>query len=317
MDARWCCSMDARCSGTNIIPHVFGRWTFCRPIHEYSGNSFQRRILEKRNSETCKGTRRSPTYLDKLGAKSPRRHPRSTQQLTRGRRRGAAPPGCGCTLGVPTALPLPNGPSFLKWYNKCSPRRFCMVSPGIFIANHRSEQYKRRERAPSLSHTSFGATTPHTSLLYSLLHFSCLLRARQNYLGGLDSLEVILGMNNMMSSSKVLFSYYQYSYAYELEYSFHVMILTYELAYSFYVMNLTCRTLCLIIHITYMIRIRTKLRWWFIVPLCLTMSYACRSIGSESQGGYGNFLCRSFFVHRRDAQVHGYLWKWWCSMVER
>ena len=115
-------------------------------------------------------------------------------------------------------------------------------------------------------------------------------------------MEVILGMNNMMSSSKVLFSYYQYSYAYELEYSFHVMILTYELAYSFYVMNLTCRTLCLIIHITNMIRIRAELRWWFVVPLGLPMSYACRSIGSESQGDVGSFI-----VHGHCARVHGNL----------
>jgi hypothetical protein len=115
-------------------------------------------------------------------------------------------------------------------------------------------------------------------------------------------LEEILGMNNMMSSSKVLFSYYQYSYAYELEYSFHVMILTYELAYSFYVMKLTCRTLSLIIHITCMIRIRAKLRWRFVVSSGLPMSYACRSVGSESRGDMG-----SFFVHGRDAQVHGNL----------
>ena len=84
-----------------------------------------------------------------------------------------------------------------------------------------------------------------------------------------------LGMNTMKSSSKVLLSYLQYSCAYELEYSFHVVILTYELAYSFYVMSLTCRTLCLIIHITYMIRSRAKLMWWFVVPSGLPMSYAC------------------------------------------
>ena len=74
------------------------------------------------------------------------------------------------------------------------------------------------------------------------------------------------GMNTMKSSSIALFSYLQYSSAYKLDYSFHVMILTYELAYSFYVMNLKCKTLCLIIHITYMSRIRAKLRWPFIVP---------------------------------------------------
>ena len=82
-------------------------------------------------------------------------------------------------------------------------------------------------------------------------------------------------MNTMKSSSKVLLSYLQYSCAYELEYSFHVVILTYELAYSFYVMNLTCRTLSLMIHITYMIRIRAKLRWRFIVPLGVPKSFTC------------------------------------------
>jgi hypothetical protein len=80
--------------------------------------------------------------------------------------------------------------------------------------------------------------------------------------------EEILGMNNMKSSS------YQYSCVYELEHSFHVMILTYELTYSFCVMNLTCRTLCLIFHITCMNRIRAKLRWWFVVLSGLPMSYA-------------------------------------------
>jgi len=108
-----------------------------------------------------------------------------------------------------------------------------------------------------------------------------------------------LGMNTMKSSSKVLLSYYQYSYAYELEYSFHVMIVTYELAYSLYVIILTCGTICLIIHVTYMIGSRAKLRWRFVVPLGLPMSYACRFIGSESQG--------DVFIHGCGARVHGNL----------
>ena len=111
-----------------------------------------------------------------------------------------------------------------------------------------------------------------------------------------------LGMNKMNHFSNVLFLTYHYSHTYELEYSFHVMIFTYELAYSFYVMNLTCRTLSLIIHITCMIRIRTKLRWWFMVSSGLPRSYACRSVGSESWGDMG-----SFFVHERGACVHGNL----------
>ena len=91
-------------------------------------------------------------------------------------------------------------------------------------------------------------------------------------------------MDTMRISSKILLSYYQYSCAIELEYSFYVIIMTYELANNFYAMSLTCKTLCLNIHITCMIRSRAKLRWRLVVPLGLPMSYACRSIGSESQG---------------------------------
>ena len=90
-----------------------------------------------------------------------------------------------------------------------------------------------------------------------------------------------------------------YNHTYELEYSLYVKILAYELAYSFYVMNLTYMTLCLIIYITYMIRNRAKLRWRFIVPSGVPMSYACRSIGSESRGDVG-----SFCVIGHGAQVH-------------
>jgi hypothetical protein len=93
--------------------------------------------------------------------------------------------------------------------------------------------------------------------------------------------ERILSINATKSSSKVLLSFY-YSCAMKLEYSFHVIIVTYELAYSFYVMILTCVTLCLIFHTIYTMRIRAKLRWQFIVPSGVPMSYACQSIGSES-----------------------------------
>ena len=91
-------------------------------------------------------------------------------------------------------------------------------------------------------------------------------------------------MNTIKSSSKVLLSYLQYSCGIELEYSFHVIIMTYELAYSFYAMILTWATLCLTIHTTCMSRGRAMLRWRFIIPSGLPMSYACWSIGSESQG---------------------------------
>ena len=70
-----------------------------------------------------------------------------------------------------------------------------------------------------------------------------------------------------MSSSKVMLSSYNYSHTYELEYSYCVMILIYELVYSLCVMRIAYTTLCLTIHITYIIGIRAKLRWQIIVPL--------------------------------------------------
>ena len=110
----------------------------------------------------------------------------------------------------------------------------------------------------------------------------------------------ILGMNKINSSSIVMFSLYQYRLAYELEYSSYVMIIAYELACSLYVMNLAYITLCLTIHITYMIRVRAKLRWRFIVPSGLPMSYACWSVGSESRGDMGS----SFYTRA------------WCSSIQ-
>ena len=135
------------------------------------------------------------------------------------------------------------------------------------------------------------STSHYTSHLYTcnLLHFSSLLELRQSYLGGLDSLEEILGMNSNMSSSKVLPSLYYYSHTCELEYSLYVMILTYELEYNFYVMRLAYMTLYLTIHITYIIGIRAKLRWRFIMPLGVPKSFTCRSIGSESREDLGSF----------------------------
>jgi hypothetical protein len=62
-----------------------------------------------------------------------------------------------------------------------------------------------------------------------------------------------------------MLSYYIYSHTYELEYSYCVMILIYELVYSLYVMRVAYMTLCLTTHITYIIRIRAKLMWWFVV----------------------------------------------------
>ena len=76
-----------------------------------------------------------------------------------------------------------------------------------------------------------------------------------------------------------MLSYYIYSHAYELEYSCYVIILIYELVYSLYVMRVAYMTLCLTTHITYIIGIRAKLRWWFIVPLFIGLGTTTRPLG--------------------------------------
>ena len=105
-------------------------------------------------------------------------------------------------------------------------------------------------------------------------------------------------MNRNMSSSKVMLSYYIYSHTYELEYIYCVIILIYELAYSFYVMKVAHLTLCLNTHITYIIGIRAKLRWLFIVLLGVPKFFTCRYVGSGTQGD----LC-SFCIRKRGAWV--------------
>jgi hypothetical protein len=105
-------------------------------------------------------------------------------------------------------------------------------------------------------------------------------------------------MNRDMSSSKVMLSYYIYSCTYELEYSCCVMILIYELAYSLYVMRVAHLTSCLTTHITYIIGIRVKLMWWFIMPSDVPKSFTCRSVGSGTRGDFG-----SFCIHKRGAWV--------------
>jgi hypothetical protein len=96
-------------------------------------------------------------------------------------------------------------------------------------------------------------------------------------------------MNRNMSSSKVMLSYYNYSHTYELEYSYCVIILKYELVYSLYVMKLAYMTLFLTNHITYIIGIRGKLRWRFIMLLGVPKSFICRSVGSGTRGDLGSF----------------------------
>ena len=53
------------------------------------------------------------------------------------------------------------------------------------------------------------------------------------------------------------------------------MILIYKLAYSLCVMTVAYLTLCLTTHIIYIIEIRAKLRWWFIVLLGVPKSFTC------------------------------------------
>ena len=103
--------------------------------------------------------------------------------------------------------------------------------------------------------------------------------------------EEILGMNINMGSSKVMSSLY-YSHTYELEYSYCVMILIYELVQSLCVMRIAHLTLCLNNHITYIIRIRAKLRWRFIVPSGVPKFFTYRSVGSRTQGDLGSFCIR-------------------------
>ena len=111
------------------------------------------------------------------------------------------------------------------------------------------------------------------------------------------------GMNNTMKSSSIaLFSYYQYSKSYELDYSFHVIIMIYELAYSLCVMILTCATLCLTIHMTCMSRSRTRVEVAVRRSFWVAYILACQSIVLESLGNIGSFL-----VHRHGAWVHGNL----------
>ena len=100
--------------------------------------------------------------------------------------------------------------------------------------------------------------------------------------------EEILGMNINMGSYKVMSSLY-YSHTYELEYSYFIMILIYELVQRVCVMRVAHLTLCLNNHITYIIRIRAKLRWRFIMPSGVSKFFTCRSVGSGTRGDLGSF----------------------------
>jgi hypothetical protein len=83
-----------------------------------------------------------------------------------------------------------------------------------------------------------------------------------------------------------MLSSYNYSHTYELEYSCCVIILLYELVYSLCVMRIAHLTLCLTTHITYIIRIRAKLRWRFIMPLGVPKFFNYRFVRLGTQGGF-------------------------------
>jgi hypothetical protein len=90
-------------------------------------------------------------------------------------------------------------------------------------------------------------------------------------------------MNNTMKSySLVMLAYHLYSSAYELEYSFHVIIMIYKLAYSLCVMILTCSTLNLIIHMTCMSRSGARVGVVVHCSFGFAHILACQSIGLES-----------------------------------
>ena len=102
-----------------------------------------------------------------------------------------------------------------------------------------------------------------------------------------------LGINRDMSSSEVMPSLYNYCHTYELEYTYCVMILKYKLAYSLCVMRVAYLTLCLTTHMTYIIGIRAKLRWRFIMLLGVPKFFTCRSVGSRTRGDLGSFcICK-------------------------
>jgi len=102
-----------------------------------------------------------------------------------------------------------------------------------------------------------------------------------------------LGENRIMSPSKFMLSLSNYCHIYELEYSCDVMILIYELVYSLCVMRVPSLTLCLLKHITYIMKIRTKLDVVVHRVTRCAQFITCRSIGSESRGELGSlYICR-------------------------
>jgi len=167
--------------------------------------------------------------------------------------------GLGQGAVDPPQAPL--GHPFDRLWHESMQRRW---RPGLHTKNIHGtalEPCTNRGAPPLYNTHHLGFLTHHTpSLVVVALPFSCLEQGKAT----LESLtpwkKIPLGMNRNMSSSKAVLSYYNYSHTYKLEYSYYVMILIYELAYSLCVIGVAYLTLCLTTHITYIIRIRAKLR---------------------------------------------------------
>ena len=172
-----------------------------------------------------------------------------------GGKRGS--PGCGRTLGAPALPPALLGPSLFWRLHGGMLRWFWLVS--YFIsAKPTSLQYKQMDGA-YLQHTPHLSSTPHTTPCTLLL--LVVFQSQAKLCGELGH----LGDTWYEKYPKLPYGLaliYQCSYAYELEQSSYVISLAYE-------------SLCLIIHTTYMIRLRSKLRWQFVVPSGRPLSYAC------------------------------------------
>jgi hypothetical protein len=177
--------------------------------------------------------------------------------------------GCRRILGAPAPMVSWPGRASLGGALMTQRGSFAWDLQGIFFETALPTSIRGGESPLSQAQTIWATTSFHTCNLFLLVVF----RSLAKLVRGLDILAT-LGMRNTNSSNMLLSSTYHYSFAIELEYSSCVLIMAYELSYSSYVMNSAYRTLILVIHTTYMIRIRTKLRWRFVVPSDLPMSYA-------------------------------------------
>jgi hypothetical protein len=87
----------------------------------------------------------------------------------------------------------------------------------------------------------------------------------------------------MKSSSIFKFSFYSYSNAYELEYSYaHVIITIYELVYSLYTMILTCSSPFFNIHMICMSRSSSRVGVMVRCTFGFAHVLAYQSVGLES-----------------------------------